>query len=395
MLTLEKEADYRFYPFLVALLLLTLFIYFLPLKNVQLSNDDFNASMHSHKISDLADSTLLLKKAFETDGAYYILNSSHLTTFSIPTHPAYFFHNSTPAFLIGGGGHQNLLNVLNIASLQKDLSNKKIVIILSSQWFSDQEGISKGYFNRWFHEIQLFETLENPFISDCIKARIANRLMEMDYIKTDPILSSYLFAKKYSLNSLQRLLSPFINLQKNSAIKKENTNLKRVLSEPANLAVPENANGFEPGKDFSIMYKLATDIGQKETSNNIFGISNGYYNTYISKKKPRPFKGGGLLTSKEYDDLKLFCELLKELKAQPMFIILPMHGKWLDSRGFALDKREEFYHLIRSTVSVYGFAIGDFSKYEYEKFFLSDIMHIGWIGWLRVNEKIREFYEKI
>ncbi|MBQ8338212.1 MAG: hypothetical protein IJY33_03625, partial [Oscillospiraceae bacterium] len=34
------------------------------------------------------------------------------------------------------------------------------------------------------------------------------------------------------------------------------------------------------------------------------------------------------------------------------------------------------------------------SGYEYEEYFLCDTMHLGWKGWLKVNEEIDKFYHE-
>ncbi|MEF2111721.1 D-alanyl-lipoteichoic acid biosynthesis protein DltD, partial [Clostridium frigoriphilum] len=41
-----------------------------------------------------------------------------------------------------------------------------------------------------------------------------------------------------------------------------------------------------------------------------------------------------------------------------------------------------------------GFEVADFSKYEDENYFLMDSAHIGWKGWVYVNEAIDKYYNK-
>jgi len=40
----------------------------------------------------------------------------------------------------------------------------------------------------------------------------------------------------------------------------------------------------------------------------------------------------------------------------------------------------------------YGCAVADFSDREYEQYFLYDIVHFGWTGWVDVEEAIYDFY---
>ena len=40
----------------------------------------------------------------------------------------------------------------------------------------------------------------------------------------------------------------------------------------------------------------------------------------------------------------------------------------------------------------YGVEYVDFSPYEYDPYFLYDMAHFGWTGWVHVNRAIYEFY---
>ncbi|HAZ37323.1 MAG TPA: D-alanyl-lipoteichoic acid biosynthesis protein DltD, partial [Clostridiaceae bacterium] len=40
----------------------------------------------------------------------------------------------------------------------------------------------------------------------------------------------------------------------------------------------------------------------------------------------------------------------------------------------------------------YGYKIADFSGSEYEKYFLGDIMHVGWKGWIKIDGEIEKYY---
>ena len=38
--------------------------------------------------------------------------------------------------------------------------------------------------------------------------------------------------------------------------------------------------------------------------------------------------------------------------------------------------------------------MADFSNKEYEEYFLKDIMHLGWKGWVYLDDKVYQFYKK-
>jgi D-alanine transfer protein len=41
----------------------------------------------------------------------------------------------------------------------------------------------------------------------------------------------------------------------------------------------------------------------------------------------------------------------------------------------------------------YGFEVLSFADYDYEPYYLKDIMHMGWLGWYYVDEKIADYFE--
>jgi len=77
-----------------------------------------------------------------------------------------------------------------------------------------------------------------------------------------------------------------------------------------------------------------------------------------------------------------------------MFVSVPLHGEWSDHTGFTKERRQSYYDKVENIVSEYDVDFVDLSEYEYEKYFLCDTMHLGWKGWLKVNEEINEFYHE-
>lgn len=49
---------------------------------------------------------------------------------------------------------------------------------------------------------------------------------------------------------------------------------------------------------------------------------------------------------------------------------------------------------MRSEAEKYGFDVLTMEDKEYEPYFMRDVMHLGWKGWLYVDEKITEHYAK-
>jgi len=41
-----------------------------------------------------------------------------------------------------------------------------------------------------------------------------------------------------------------------------------------------------------------------------------------------------------------------------------------------------------------GFQVENFGDHEYDAYFLQDIMHLGWKGWVYVDESLDRFYHE-
>jgi D-alanine transfer protein len=90
----------------------------------------------------------------------------------------------------------------------------------------------------------------------------------------------------------------------------------------------------------------------------------------------------------------MFLNVCKDLEIDVMLISIPVNGMWYDYTGFSKEDREGYYEKIRVISKDYNVRLADFSDKEYEKYFLRDIMHIGWKGWVYVDEAIYNFYQE-
>ena len=103
---------------------------------------------------------------------------------------------------------------------------------------------------------------------------------------------------------------------------------------------------------------------------------------------------GSFSESPEYGDLKLFLNVCDELELEVMLINVPVNGYWYDYTGFPKEEREKYYENIREIAKEYGVKLLDLSNHEYTPYFLKDIMHLGWKGWVYIDEGIYEFYKE-
>ena len=78
---------------------------------------------------------------------------------------------------------------------------------------------------------------------------------------------------------------------------------------------------------------------------------------------------------------------------EPYVILPPVNGWYDDYLGLDKEKREAYYDKVKTLANDNGLEVLDLSKYEYEKDFLVDIMHLGKEGWLKVSEEIYKHFD--
>jgi D-alanine transfer protein len=69
-----------------------------------------------------------------------------------------------------------------------------------------------------------------------------------------------------------------------------------------------------------------------------------------------------------------------------------MNGFWSDYTGVPKKVRNQCYIQIKQMIQKTGFEYVDFSGHEYERYFLHDTQHIGWKGWVYIDQAMDRFY---
>lgn len=71
-------------------------------------------------------------------------------------------------------------------------------------------------------------------------------------------------------------------------------------------------------------------------------------------------------------------------------VSIPVNEAWYTFHGMLCDT---YYEKVKLTACEFDNVIfADMTKYADEKYFLKDVMHLGWKGWVRINEVLyREF----
>lgn len=343
--------------------------------------------------------TAIIKEASKK-GSLFVFGSSELNTTMIASHPANFFTGYNMGFdlcLVGRGSCQSLIHAINVAGNAESLKGRKVVLISSPQHFIPG-GIEPDMFAANFSELQYFELLSNTELSDDIKQRISQRVSECfarydsEQGELEGFETSRLAAELVTQKSpLYTLLRPYFETCRYLYAVKDDYTAAKVMENTAEISIEGIYNGFNWAE-----YKDAmTELGAEESDNNNFGILNDYFDTNIGKKLDRMAGKDDDLSyseSVEYDDLVLLMDVCRELGLDVMYVHIPLNGLWSDYTGFTADKRQDYYDKVTQIVSRYDVKLLNLTTHEYDSYYLCDVMHIGWTGWMDINEAICNFY---
>lgn len=169
----------------------------------------------------------------------------------------------------------------------------------------------------------------------------------------------------------------------------ENELLRAETSEPSGSA------SYVP--DWSALYELAEKEGEEQNQNEFF-IDDAAYKRLVphlpKKKGVSSDAVKGYQTGPEFDDLRCFLTVCRELGVEPMIVVVPVNGYYYDYTGFPKEARQAYYAKVKGIAEEYGAKVADFSDQEYTKYFFEDRVHLGKKGWLMVNESLYEFYKE-
>lgn len=325
---------------------------------------------------------------------------------SYATHGYSFFDHKKDGFqlnLIGKAGYKCMVHAVDIGALGKELKGQKIVFVLSPQWFG-KGGIDETTFEANSSELQVYGFLFNSSISKKLKQTLANRILQISAEKPNKDFATMrecckLFVKDdIASNALRYAMSPYYFIRYQLLyIKNEMSSMNTINT--SKKTVKDMIKNEIPGKsafDWNSELEKA-GISASKTPNNKYGMESAAYNT-LTKDGVDKLKGSqkksSYVVSPEYDDFKLLLDVCKEEGIDLMVLNIPVNGKWYDFTQFDKADRENYYTKVNEMVKEYGFKMADFSNLEYEDYFLKDGSHLGWKGWVHVNEAIDEFYKQ-
>ena len=279
---------------------------------------------------------------------------------------------------VGEAFDQSLWQAIAAGAYAPASKNRKVVFMLSPQWFFKGNGQQSKFSSKFSY--QLYKGfLENDSISDETKAYVRQRLETLGVDGTqiaaanDDTFVDAINDAAYQFSNDLRIRSKIDALVKGS---------------PKNS--PTRSTGEPTGEpDWDALLSDAQAQGEQSCTNNDYGIHDAYWdkNSQYKSEQNQDF----VHADDEWADFQCFLKVCREAGLEPLVVILPMHGVWYDEMGVTSDIRAQVYDQARSLCDEAGVAYADFSSCEYEKYFLCDTVHPGWIGWVRIEHAVYDF----
>ena len=317
------------------------------------------------------------------DNSYFLFGSSELATRPdiISTAPDNVFqaYDCGMQFMyVGEAYDQSLWMAIAAGAYAPDMPNKKVGIIVSSQWFFDG-GLEPGIFKMRFSYPLYRAFCANDAISPETKSYVAQRLAD------EGVDGALIDAGS------ERLPQDVIDAAAFDVM--NDLRLRNALREVRTWGTPAGApSGGAP--DFEALRAQALDEAAVLCANNDLAVEGEYYTTYLEpnfEAQAGSMAGETLSNTPEYDDLQCFLDVCRACGLEPCVIIMPVNGAWYDHVGLDREMRAACYERVRMMSAEAGVRCLDLSPYEYEPYYLRDIMHLGWLGWLDVEQDFMEF----
>lgn len=393
-----KRSKYFLIPICITVLFIIYFNYSVNSKYSQIINrKDITSIKHTYN-HIIRDRGGVLKDKMKEDGDLMLLGSSELSS-PVDQNPTKIFPFKGAEYdvsIYGRAYTQSLQHATILSNINNINNNDKIAIVISAQWFANKVGIDGGDFSVNFSEKQFYDFFDNENISKENKIYYAKRISEL-LKKSGEYGEERIYANLYYRDSLLSksaltLLKPYYSLKEYMLDIKDKVQTIKLL------------NTMEDKKENQIKeinwdkeYEKAENQGKDKVTNNDIFVDDDYYDTYLRDKYDslkNTWSDVNLLESKEVRDYDFLLQVCKENNIKPLIILMPVNGLYYDDLGLTLEKRTEFYNTLEEIANNNGFDVLNLQNKEYEKYYLSDVMHLGWKGWLNIDEEMYKYFNE-
>ena len=358
---------------------------------------------------------VLQTEAFNLPGMLPIYGSSELDR-PAANRPDEFFRDRPTgfaAFPIGRGGTTCLMMLQKLAAVGQDARGKKTVVFLSGTWFA-KESVGEDAVGANLTSPQLSAWLFGSGLSGPLRRKIVRRLLDYPGSLADqPLLDRgvrcladptrfhrWMFAGLTPFGWMQNVL--FRRLEYCVILREMLVYPGRPAPVKSPRLSPVTGGGTgEPDWDRLAAKAEASDRAHDDGA--VYSATNAAIPENRRAERLRKQIPGTrdaefdarLLASKEFDDLQLLIDVLKELGVDALFISQPFNGIYRDMGGTSRRGRQVYYDKLASILAPSGFRLLEFTDHEEDRFFFNDASHPSAKAWIFYNRAIDHFYREI
>ena len=314
-----------------------------------------------------------------------------------PLHPSVIaekYKRNYRPFLLGGPGSQSLAQFIGMQGTSEQLKNKKAVLIISPQWFT-KKGQDPAAFSLYYSPLQTTMFLLNAKNTTADRYA-AKRLLDMPDIKTGIIKSGL---KKIAAGQKLSDWDRFLLQNRRQMLANEDTFFSSFQLRDRVQKIRKRAQLLPNHYSVKALKKIATEQAEIHTNSNNLGIDNTFYKNRLTKGVLKKLKGSqkkfDYTKSAEYGDFQLLLNQFAKQHTNVLFIIPPVNAKWAKYTGLSQKMYQESVVKMEYQLTSQGFEnIADLSKDGGKKYFMEDTIHLGWNGWVAVDQAVKPFMEK-
>ncbi|QGG53000.1 D-alanyl-lipoteichoic acid biosynthesis protein DltD [Lysinibacillus pakistanensis] len=383
-----------FLSLFIAFVLFAVFVFF-PNSWIKAWISDEDVEQAKTNMSSLVFQGMYLQeRMLQEPNSMPLYGSSELNRFD-PFHP-YNYARATNApystFMIGRGGMQSITHFLNFAAQEKNLKDKKIVFIVSPQWFTEK-GMGELHFSPNYSMLHAYDLAYNKDIDVKLRNRAMERLLEFETVNRDQLLRTiyqYQLSNGKERPIVGRLAMLAGHFQK-ALLEKKDLYYSLFPRESHKL---KSNDKLVANQTFEQQLKNAEKYGKKRVTNDLM-IENKFYKRLVNADLTK-FKGSrkneDYTVSPEYEDFQLVIDILKDAGAKPLFISIPVNGYWYDYNEYPQERRQKYYEKMEQVLTNANVPYVNFSDHEYDPYFIMDTIHIAWKGWVYVDQELDNYW---
>ncbi|KMO60897.1 cytochrome C552, partial [Lacticaseibacillus rhamnosus] len=302
------------------------------------------------------------------------------------------YHRDYRPFLMGMAGTQSLTHFLSINALTH-VEGKKAVMVLSPQWFVPG-GVRKAQFDYFYSPAQMTTFLLHANPNSEADRFAARRLLQFPSTDSDRTVNEALknIAAGQKLSDGQYW---YLKQVKDPMADHQDALFSRLFLNNNQPQLDKAAKTLPSTYDVDDLDGLATRMGMQETTNNPFELKNDFYTKRVKRNMPK-LKGSqatwSYVKSPEYSDLQLVLNTFAKKHMEVLFVIPPINAKWAAFTGLDLGMIQNTVTKMKYQLQTQGFNhVLDLSQDGAQPYFMEDTIHIGWRGWLKMDQTVRPF----